>query len=68
MPWVLLSGGGSFDTYLRQVEVAVKAGGSGFMVGRALWGEAALASPDERPVLLEEVVRPRMRQLREIID
>jgi tagatose-1,6-bisphosphate aldolase len=50
------------------VEVAVKAGGSGFMVGRALWGEAALASPDERPALLEEVVRPRMRQLREVID
>lgn len=68
MPWVLLSGGGSFEVYARQVEVAVAAGGSGFMVGRALWGEAALAPPADRAVLLHELVRPRMRLLRAIID
>ncbi len=68
MPWVLLSGGGSFDTYATQVEVAVSAGGSGFMVGRALWGEAALAAPDDRAALLADVVRPRMRRLRALID
>jgi tagatose 1,6-diphosphate aldolase len=68
MPWVLLSGGGSFETYARQVEVAVSAGGSGFMVGRALWGEAALAPASQRAELLETVVRPRMRRLRALID
>ena len=40
----------------------------GFMVGRALWGEAALAPAEERPRLLDELVRPRMQQLRAIID
>ncbi|MGB1631464.1 MAG: hypothetical protein ACPHIC_11055 [Acidimicrobiales bacterium] len=68
MPWVLLSGGGSFDTYARQVEVAVSAGGSGFMVGRALWGEAALAPAVDRDALLVDVVRPRMQRLRALID
>ena len=68
MPWVLLSGGGSFDTYARQVEVAVSAGGSGFMVGRALWGEAALAPVVDRDALLVDVVRPRMQRLRALID
>ena len=68
MPWVLLSGGGSFDTYAAQVDAAVSAGASGFMVGRALWGEAALAPAEERARLLEDVVRPRMRRLRAIID
>ncbi len=68
MPWVLLSGGGSFETYALQVEIAVKAGGSGYMVGRALWGEAALASDEERPAILEDLVRPRMRRLRALID
>ena len=68
MPWVLLSGGGSFDTYARQVEVAISAGGSGFMVGRALWGEAALAPTVERDALLADVVRPRMQRLRALID
>ena len=68
MPWVLLSGGGSFETYLKQVEISVSAGGSGFMVGRALWGEAALAPAEERAGLLEDLVKPRMRRLRELID
>jgi tagatose-1,6-bisphosphate aldolase len=68
MPWVLLSGGGSFDAYAKQVEVAVAAGGSGFMVGRALWGEAALAPADDRVALLADVVRPRMQRLRALID
>ncbi len=68
MPWVMLSGGGSFETYERQLRVAVAAGGAGFMVGRALWGEAALAPAEERGALLEELVRPRMRRLRAILD
>ncbi len=68
MPWVMLSGGGSFDTYAAQLEVAVQAGSAGFMVGRALWGEAALASAADRGRLLTDLVRPRMRQLRALID
>ena len=68
MPWVLLSGGGSFEVYAEQVEIAVATGGSGFMVGRALWGEAALAPAAQRAELLETLVRPRMRRLRALID
>lgn len=68
MPWVLLSGGGSFDAYADALEVAVVAGAAGFMVGRALWGEAAVAPPDERAEVLEAVVRPRLRRLRELLS
>ncbi len=68
MPWVLLSGGCSFDTYVDQLETAMAAGSSGYMVGRALWGEAARASAGERGALLDDQVRPRMRRLRAIID
>jgi tagatose-1,6-bisphosphate aldolase len=68
MPWVVLSGGGAFEDYEKQVKVAVSAGGSGYMVGRALWGEAALAPADERQGLLDGLVRDRMRRLRTIID
>ena len=68
MPWVLLSGGCSFDTYADELRVAMAAGAAGYMVGRALWGEAARASTNERGALLEELVRPRMRRLRAIID
>lgn len=49
VPWVLLSAGVPFDVFAQQLEVACKAGASGFIVGRALWGDAAsIAEADMR--------------------
>lgn len=66
MPWALLSGGGTFDDFAVQVEVALESGGAGFMVGRALWGEAALAPADRRPDMIDELVVPRWRRLTQL--
>jgi tagatose-1,6-bisphosphate aldolase len=68
VPWALLSGGGSFERFAEQLHVALATGCSGFMVGRALWGEAAMASQPERSLMLSDVVVPRMRQLRSLVD
>ncbi len=38
-PWVILSAGVDFDTFCTQVEIACKAGASGFLGGRAIWQE-----------------------------
>jgi tagatose-1,6-bisphosphate aldolase len=46
--WALLSGGGSFDAFAAQLAVARAAGCAGFMVGRALWGDAVTAPPGPR--------------------
>lgn len=67
MPWTLLSGGGSYESYRNQVETAVSEGCSGFMAGRALWGEAALAPPTARPGIISDVVAPRLAELRSIL-
>ena len=67
MPWTLLSGGGNFESYRDQVAAAVAAGCSGFMAGRALWGEAALASPSDRPSMISDLVAPRLAELRTIV-
>lgn len=67
MPWTLLSGGGDYGSYRDQVEVAVSAGCSGFMAGRALWGEAALAPQAERSRVISEVVAPRLAELRSLL-
>ena len=40
VPWVLLSAGIGFDGFSRQLEIAAAAGASGFMAGRAVWGDA----------------------------
>ncbi len=63
MPWAMLSGGGSFEDFRDQLTVAVAAGCSGFMVGRALWGEAARAAPADRAAIIEGLVRPRFAEL-----
>ena len=68
MPWTLLSGGGNFESYRDQVAAAVAAGCSGFMAGRALWGEAALAPPAERPTIISDLVAPRLAELRRLLS
>jgi len=68
MPWTLLSGGGNFESYRDQVAAAVAAGCSGFMAGRALWGEAAVASPSDRPGIISDLVAPRLAELRSLLE
>jgi len=52
-PWALLSAGVSFELFARQVEVACKAGASGYIAGRAVWQEGIPMIEDERKTWLE---------------
>lgn len=63
VPWALLSGGDPYELFRDQVRVACAAGASGFLVGRALWGEYVQASIDEQPGIMETIVRPRFAEL-----
>ncbi len=65
-PWALLSGGGSFELFVQQVEAAMAGGAAGFMVGRALWGEAAHARSEDRASTITDVVVPRWQRLCEV--
>jgi len=68
VPWVLLSGGDPYELFREQVRVACDAGASGFIVGRALWGEYIRATADEQPRLMDEVVQPRFTELAALAD
>lgn len=63
VPWALLSGGGSYERFREQLEIACAAGASGFMVGRALWGGYVTAPLDSRPELMRTMVQPRFAEL-----
>ncbi|MCY3850805.1 MAG: hypothetical protein OXF75_08400 [Acidimicrobiaceae bacterium] len=67
MPWTLLSGGGDFESFFAQVEIALEAGAAGCMVGRALWGKAARASSTDRPAILKTLISPRLTRLHSLI-
>jgi tagatose 1,6-diphosphate aldolase len=69
LPWVLLSAGVDFDSFKRQVEIACKAGASGFLAGRALWQEGAqILSREERMSFFRNTAAPRLKELAEIAD
>lgn len=40
VPWVILSAGVDYSAFKSQVEIACKAGASGFMAGRSIWRDA----------------------------
>lgn len=63
VPWVLLSAGVDFDTYLRQVNVACRAGASGVAVGRAVWKEATALTGQARVDFLRATAFERMARV-----
>jgi tagatose 1,6-diphosphate aldolase len=61
--WILLSAAVDYETYLRQVEVACRAGASGSAVGRAVWKEAAGLDGGARQTFLRTTGRERLSRL-----
>jgi tagatose-1,6-bisphosphate aldolase len=68
IPWVLLSASVDFETFLRQVTAACKAGASGVAVGRAVWREATEVPPASRQEFLDLTARERMRRITALVD
>ncbi len=68
-PWILLSAAVDYETFVRQVTTACRAGASGIAVGRAVWQEAVGMNPDpvkgfyERSVFLQTIARERLARL-----
>ncbi|MEO1286454.1 MAG: tagatose 1,6-diphosphate aldolase [Chloroflexota bacterium] len=68
VPWALLSAGVDFETFLKQSEIACKAGASGVIVGRAVWAEAVELQGDARHDFLENTASHRMQQLAQVCE
>jgi len=63
VPWVLLSASVDYETYLRQVTVACRAGAAGVAVGRAVWQEATKLSGQARESFLRNLAHARLARL-----
>ncbi len=67
VPWVLLSAGVEYETFKKEVEIACKAGASGFLGGRAIWQEALhFNNKKDRRKFLLTIVADRVKELAEI--
>ena len=67
-PWAILSAGVDYDTFATQVEIASRAGASGFMAGRAAWGELAGVTTEQRKAGAGALVLDRIATLRSVAD
>jgi tagatose-1,6-bisphosphate aldolase len=67
-PWVLLSAGVDFDTYLAQVKAACTNGASGVLCGRAVWKEAVRMPEMDRLRFLQGTASNRFRRLAELVS
>lgn len=68
VPWVLLSAGVDFDTFLRQVEAACRAGASGVLAGRAIWKEAVDLNGQDRLDFLGSTASMRMEKMYQLCN
>ena len=69
VPWVILSAGVDFEAFCQQVEIACRAGASGFLGGRAVWQEAMyIDNARERRQYLSTVGADRLKRLTEIAN
>src|SRR4029077_14537191 len=67
-PWVLLSAGVDFPEYKQQVQMAVEAGASGVLGGRAFWKEFFLKDgPAAREAFAKGEANERVKQIHEIV-
>lgn len=65
-PWVILSSGVPSDIFGRAVRIAMSAGASGFLAGRAIW--ASVIGAQDPATMLADVSVPRLRRMGEIVD
>ncbi|MRS17205.1 sulfofructosephosphate aldolase [Enterobacteriaceae bacterium RIT691] len=66
MPWVILSSGVDDKLFPRAVRVAMQAGASGFLAGRAVWS-SVVGLPDT-DLMLSDISAPKLQRLGDIVD
>ncbi|ALB72527.1 sulfofructosephosphate aldolase [Cronobacter muytjensii] len=66
MPWVILSSGVDEKLFPRAVRIAMSAGASGFLAGRAVWS-SVVGLPDSE-MMLRDIALPKLRRLGEVVD
>lgn len=66
MPWVILSSGVDEKLFPRAVSVAMQAGASGFLAGRAVW--SSVVSLPDTELMLRDISVPKLQRLGEIVD
>ena len=68
VPWALLSAGVAYEAFVERTLTAMDAGASGYIAGRAFWGEAVNLTGAERQEFLRTTAADRMAGLNAAIE
>jgi tagatose 1,6-diphosphate aldolase len=68
VPWVILSAGVDFDTFVMQATAACRAGASGVLAGRAVWKESVDLAPDKRRGFYKSISSARLAELTKVVE
>jgi tagatose-1,6-bisphosphate aldolase len=67
VPWALLSAGVGYEDFVERARIALDAGASGIIAGRAIWKEAVDLAGEARREFLQEVSVPRLAGLVQVL-
>ena len=67
MPWAVLSAGVDHQTFLGQVEAAMKNGASGVIAGRSLWKDCISLDRETSKAKLSTTAVSRLRDIQALI-
>ncbi len=67
VPWILLTGGQTFEEFKPELEIASKNGCQGFLAGRALWQEVCQLQGSEKEKFLNATLPERFRIISQIM-
>ena len=67
VPWAVLSAGVDHETFVGQVETAMRNGASGVIAGRALWKDCISLDRSVTRDRLTSVAVPRLREIQDVI-
>lgn len=65
-PWILLTGGETYEEFKPKLEEAIKGGARGFLAGRAIWQEVCTLEGEEKKKFLKETLPNRFREISEV--
>ena len=68
VPWAVLSAGVDHQTFLGQVETAMRNGASGVIAGRSLWKDCISLDRKVEQERLANIATPRLREIQKILQ
>lgn len=68
VPWAVLSAGVDHQTFLGQVETAMRNGASGVIAGRALWKDCISLDRKVEQDRLANIATPRLKEIQKILE